>query len=171
MSAVAIESIPCASSIDIKAKTRPEAVYYGTVVYINHLLDLSSQIKSVVKKNQILLRMFSHLIANPTILIHVPFFRNSILGKIEEIEEQIIARKNKMSATKYSETLETMRRSLERRIKFSEKKQTIIGHLNLLSDEIDNYNFWVESVECLAVMKTIRTVIEDIKDHPEYVAE
>lgn len=168
---VVIDSAPRVSSIDIKAKTRPEAAYYGTVVYINHLLDLSAQVKSVVKKNQILLRMFSHLIANPTILIHVPFFRNSILGKIEEIEEQIIARKNKMSATKYSETLETMRRSLERRIKFSEKKRTIIGHLNLLSDEIDNYNFWVESVECLAVMKTMRTVIEDIKDHPEYVTE
>jgi hypothetical protein len=168
---VVVETAPRVSSIDIKAKTRPEAAYYGTVVYINHLLDLSAQMKSIVKKNQILLRMFSHLIANPTILIHVPFFRNSIMGKINEIEEQIIARKNKMSATKYSETLETMRRSLERRIKFSEKKRTIIGHLNLLSDEIDNYNFWVESVECLAVMKTLRAVIEDIKDHPEYVAE
>jgi hypothetical protein len=88
---VIIDSAPRVSSIDIKAKTRPEAAYYGTVVYINHLLDLSAQVKSVVKKNQILLRMFSHLIANPTILIHVPFFRNSILGKIEEIEEQIIA--------------------------------------------------------------------------------
>ena len=168
---VATESSPCVSSIDIKAKTRPEAVYYGTVVYINHLLDLSAQVKSVVKKNQILLRMFSHLIANPTILIHVPFFRNSILNKIQEIEEQIIARKNKMSGTRYTEALETMRRSIERRIRYSDRKRSIIGHLNLLSDEIDNYNFWVESVECMAVMKTLRTVIEDIKDHPEYVAE
>ncbi len=168
---VATESAPRISSIDIKAKTRPEAVYYGTVVYINHLLDLSAQVKSVVKKNQILLRMFSHLIANPTILIHVPFFRNSILNKIQEIEEQIIARKNKMSGTRYTEALETMRRSIERRIRYSDRKRSIIGHLNLLSDEIDNYNFWVESVECMAVMKTLRTVIEDIKDHPEYVAE
>jgi hypothetical protein len=168
---VITESVPRVSSIDIKAKTKPEAAYYGTVVYINHLLDLSAQIKSVVKKNQILLRMFSHLIANPTILIHVPFFRNSILGKIHEIEEHIIARKNKMICTKYSETLETMRRSIEKRIRYSDRKRSIIGHLNILTDEIDNYNFWVESAECLAVMKTLRAVIEDIKDHPEYASE
>jgi hypothetical protein len=168
---VIVDSAPRVSSIDIKAKTKPEAAYYGTVVYINHLLDLSSHVKSVVKKNQILMRMFGHLIANPTILIHVPFFRNSILIKIKEIEEHIIARKNKMSITKYSEVLQTMRRSIDRRVMFSDRKRSIMGHLNLLSDEIDNYNFWIESVECMAVMKTLRSVIEDIKDHPEYVSE
>jgi hypothetical protein len=168
---VVIESVSRASPIDITAKIRPEAAYYGTIVYINHLLDLFAQVKSVVKKNQILLQMFTHLIANPTILIHVPFFRNSILGKIRDIEEQITARKNKMSATKYSETLETMRHSIGRRIRYSDRKHHIIGHLNILTDEIDNYNFWVESVECLAIMKTLRAVIEDIKDHPEYASE
>ena len=165
---VVIESAP---SIDITSKTRPEVAYYGTVVYLNHLMDLSTQVKSIVKKNQILLKMFTHLISNPTILIQVPFFRNSIIKKIDEIEEQLVMRKNKMSAQKYSEMLDTMRRSLERRIRYSDRKRTIIGRINLLSDEIDNYNFWAESVECLAVIKTVRTVLEDIKEHPEYVAE
>jgi hypothetical protein len=134
-------------------------------------MDLSTQVKSIVKKNQILLQMFTHLISNPTILIQVPFFRNSIIKKIDEIEEQLLMRKNKMSVQKYTEMLDTMRRSLERRISYSDRKRTIIGRINLLSDEIDNYNFWVESVECLAVIKTIKTVLEDIKDHPEYVVE
>jgi hypothetical protein len=165
---VVTESAP---TIDIKAKTKPEVAYYGTVVYLNHLMDLTTQVKSIVKKNQILLQMFTHLISNPTILIQVPFFRDSIINKIDEIEEQLIMRKNKTSAHKYTEMLDTMRRSLERRIRYSDKKRTIISRLNLLSDEIDNYNFWAESVECLAVMKTLRNVLEDIKDHPEYVAE
>jgi hypothetical protein len=170
MSVIA-ESVSFTSSIDIKSKTRPDVAYYGTVVYLNHLMDLSTQVKSIVKKNQILLQMFTHLISNPTILIQVPFFRNSIIKKIDEIEEQLLMRKNKMSVQKYTEMLDTMRRSLERRISYSDRKRTIIGRINLLSDEIDNYNFWVESVECLAVIKTIKTVLEDIKDHPEYVVE
>jgi hypothetical protein len=165
---VVIES---AQPNDIMSKTRPEVAYYGTVVYLNHLMDLSVQIKSIVKKNQILLQMFTHLISNPTILIHVPFFRNSIVNKIDDIEEQLISRKNKMSAHKYTEMLDTMRRSLERRICHSDRKRTIISRINLLSDEIDNYNFWTESIECLAVIRTLRNVLEDIKDHSEYVAE
>lgn len=168
---VVIETAPSTPSIDIKVKTSPDAAYYGTVVYLNHLMDLSTQIKSIVKKNQILLHMFTHLISNPTILIQVPYFRNSIINKINEIEEQLIMRKNKMSVSKYTEMLDTMRRSLERRIRYSDRKRTIISHINLLSDEIDNYNFWAESVECLAVIKTLRNIIEDIKDHPEYVSE
>lgn len=156
------------SSIDVNMKIKPDSVYYGTVVYINHLLNLSEHVKSETKKNQILLKMFEHLISDPMILVHVPFFRNSVINKISQIEEQIAKYKN-TTLTVYDDMFNVMKHSIKYRIKDSRQKNVIMSRLNLLSDEIDNYNFWVESIECMAIMNTLRKVIEEIKAHPEYV--
>ncbi len=156
------------SSIDIKSKIKPDVSYYGTVVYLNHLLTLSEQIKSKNKKNRILIRMFEHLISNPTILIQVPFFRVSIIKKIDDIEAQITARRNTSSIV-YTDPIIMLRRSINKRVKHSDKKCAIMNRLNVLSDEIDDYNFWVESIECASIMNTLRNVLEEIKEHPDYV--
>lgn len=155
------------SSIDVNMKIKPDSAYYGTVVYINHLLTLSEHVRSETKKNQILFKMFEHLISNPMILIHIPFFRNSIIDKIEQIEGQINKYKN-MSLTMYADKINTIRHTIKNSLKHSERKTAIMRRLNLVSDEIDDYNFWIESIECMSIMKTLRKVIEEIKTHPEY---
>lgn len=166
MSDVTIMSEPYL--VDIKSKIKSDVSYYGTVVYLNHLLTLSEQIRDKTKKNQIILKMFEHLIYNPTILIHVPFFRMSIIDKIQQIEEQINTHRNSSHSIQ-TELISVLRHSIHKRIKNTERKSNIMTHLNILSDEIDNYNFWVESIECITIMKTLRNVLEEIKEHPDYV--
>jgi hypothetical protein len=143
--------------------------YYGTISIIRNLLDKTKLDFNDENKTLATEKIFEHILANPNVLIYEPKFRNSIINRINDIEKVIAVRKIALKNAKYDEAFNMIKKSINTHISHSEIRDKIDNNLNKITKLINNYNTWVDRQSLIVTMNSLKTLLEELKNDPNYV--
>jgi hypothetical protein len=113
--------------------------------------------------------MFAAINANPSILIYEPTFRESVMRKMKELEEELDNRMNTFKQSKYLEALTIFRQSVGDHITHSQIRNKVDNHLRSIAQSLGEYAGWASAEKLRTEFAFIRATLERIRDHPDYV--
>jgi hypothetical protein len=142
--------------------------YNDTLHIIQYLLTRCNEAKFEDEKCEIVKEILTHLILNPSILIYESKFRSAVLDKIAEIETHIQDRRTSYNKANYKEALDVLMISMRVNIRNSKIRQNMYRHIQEIRKSLNHYERWTDS-SLKTTIKQMRDVLENIKEHPEYI--
>jgi hypothetical protein len=143
--------------------------YQGSILYLNHLLHSIEQEIMVERKKKYLNKFLKHLLCDPTILIYEPQFRFIVEQKLDEIEQQLHYYHLSFRSTQLLKKMKKMRQSILTNISHNEIRTAMVQKMNEVTGLMITYQHWAKSSNLQNLVKSLRTLLSQLKNHPEYI--
>jgi hypothetical protein len=157
------------NTTDIGITRARENGYDNAVYVIRYLLDEFDSAKYEDQRTEIALKMFKYLNANPSILIYEPQFCESVLAKIDDINNVITTKEEMFKKADYSKAIKMMKMSMLMNVRNSQMRTDIYKHLNEISSILDSYSNWSQRTELRSEMNTLinnyQTIVQNSKSN------
>jgi hypothetical protein len=156
-------------STSLVPRSTNQQKYEGSVLYISHLLNSVEEENTVERKKKHLKKFLKHLVCDPTILIYEPQFRHIVEQKLDDIEQQLQYYHLSFRSTQLLKKMKKMRQSILDNISHNDIRTAMVQKMNEVTGLMITYQHWAKSSNLHHLVKTLRTLLERLKDHPEYV--
>jgi hypothetical protein len=143
-------------NLDIGIIRAREKGYDNAIYVIRYLLDDFNSTKFEDEKTNIALKIFKFLNANPTILQYEPQLYDSVIQKINDIDNKIYNKQLMFKNAKYSKAIKMMKVSMLINIHNHNMRKDIYNHLDQISTILKDYSIWSKRTELRSEMNTLR---------------
>jgi hypothetical protein len=143
--------------------------YDDTIHVVKYLLDEVDKTQSAEKRTELAIKMFAAINANPSILIYEPCFRDCVMQKMKELEDELDNRVSTFKQSKYLEALTIFRQSVGDHIAHSQIRNEIDNYLRNIARSLSIYAGWAAAEKLRTEFAFLRAALERIRDHPDYV--
>lgn len=116
--------------------------YDNTIYVVRYLLNEFNKAQFEDEKTEIATQMFGYLNSNPSILVHEPKFRETVIKKINDINKLITVKDYLYKKAQYDKAIKMMKISMLGNIRNSKMRTDIYKHLNEISLILDDYSKW-----------------------------
>jgi hypothetical protein len=160
---------PPSTSLAVVPRSNHQQKYEGSLLYISHLLNSVEEERTVERKKKHLKKFLKHLLCDPTILIYEPQFRCIVEQKLDDIEQQLQYYHLSFRSTQLLKRMKKMRQSILDNISHNDIRTIMVQKMNEVTGLMITYQHWAKSSNLHHLVKTLRTLLERLKEHPDYV--
>lgn len=140
----------------------PKNGYDNAIYIIRYLLDELENAEFEDERTEIAIKMFKFINSNPNILKFEPRFRDVVLKKINEINENIVKKNEMYNKAEYNKTIKMMKFSMLMNIRNNKMRTDIYKHLNEISSILNKYSNWSERNQLKSEMNKVSLTLQNI---------
>ena len=158
------------ADLDLALNPPTKPNYDDSVAVLKYLLVKCENCTYEDERIDVVEQIFQHLVSKPDILIYEPGFRSAVADKIREIQTYIYRRNVLYKKANYDTALDLMKASMGLNIKNSKVRENINREIANIRRHLRSYELWANT-ELQETLRAVKKVLDEIKQHPEYVLE
>jgi hypothetical protein len=158
------------ADLDLALNPPTKPNYDDSVAVLKYLLVKCDNCTYEDERIDVVKQIFQHLVSKPDILIYEPGFRSAVADKIREIQTYIYRRNVLYKKANYDTALDLMKASMGLNIKNSKVRENINREIANIRRHLRSYELWANT-ELQETLRAVKKVLDEIKQHPEYVLE
>lgn len=150
------------SAIHTPNYSASENKYDNAIYVIRYLLDELENTEFEDERTEIAIKMFKFINYNPNILKFEPRFRDIVLKKINEINENILKKNEMYNKAEYNKAIKMLKFSMLMNIRNNKMRMDIYKHLNEISLILNKYSTWSERKQLKSEMNKVSCTVQNI---------